>query len=94
MSEREPTRPYIFQPEPDRPAYAGRIYAIGGPGSEKYAGKRFTRAEAQESLEKLALELVGMSDAFRPTRRGFVRGSTEDAKRVMQAGDLRIERLP
>lgn len=57
MSDYEPTKPYIYQPEP---VYAKdgteneRIYGLAGPGVEKYFGKRFTREEA----EKILLEVL------------------------------------
>ena len=57
MSTIEPKAPYIFQPDPPyRPdgTRNERIYAIAGPGTElKYAGKRFTKAEAEMELAAL-----------------------------------------
>lgn len=56
MSNIEPTKPYIYQPEP---VYAKdgrenvRIFGVAGPGAERYFGKRFTREEAEKLLAAL-----------------------------------------
>lgn len=56
MSDWEPTKPYIYQPEP---VFAKdgtpnvRIYGVAGPGAEDYWGQRFTRAEAERILAKI-----------------------------------------
>lgn len=56
MSDYEPTKPYIYQPEP---VYAKdgtkteRIYGVAGPGAEQYFMKRFTREEAEQILKSL-----------------------------------------
>lgn len=63
----EPQAPYIFQPDPpfgSLPSHQQRIFAIAGPGSEKFRGKRFTRAEAEQALDTLVLDGVGMLDSF------------------------------
>lgn len=57
MSDYEPTKPYIYQPEP---VYAKdgtkneRVFGVAGPGAEHLFGKRFTREEAKAALEHLA----------------------------------------
>ena len=44
--EAEPTKAYVYQPEPSN---AGeRIYGVAGPGSQCCEGRRFTKSEAQE----------------------------------------------
>ena len=57
--DREPKSPYVVQlrpvTHPDRP----RLYIISGPGSEKYAGKFFTKQEAEELVDDLVLASVG-----------------------------------
>lgn len=56
MSNIEPTKPYIYQPEP---TYAKdgtkneRIFGLGGPGAEHYWGQRFTREEAEQILKSI-----------------------------------------
>jgi formylmethanofuran dehydrogenase subunit E-like metal-binding protein len=56
MSNIEPTKPYIYQPEP---VYAKdgtenvQRFGVAGPGAEGYFGKRFTREEAEELLKTL-----------------------------------------
>lgn len=52
----QPTKPYIYQPEP---VYAKdgtlneRIYGIGGPGTDHLWDKRYTRSEAEAELKSL-----------------------------------------
>jgi hypothetical protein len=54
MSQREPSSCYVYQPDPDKPGELDpKIFAVGGPGSEKYQGKRFTRADATAIAESL-----------------------------------------
>lgn len=56
MSDVEPTKPYIYQPDP--PPRNGsrnpRIYALAGPGvPDELRGRRFNKDEAKEHLAKL-----------------------------------------
>lgn len=49
MSQREPTRCYVYQPGP--PSSDGKIYELAGPGSKPHKGKKFTRKEADHLCE-------------------------------------------
>lgn len=55
MSNINPTKPYIYQPDPPcaGPIEDQRIYGVGGPGAEHLRGCRFTRARAEEMLIEL-----------------------------------------
>ncbi len=53
MSNWEPKKPYIYQPEPafnKDGSRNERIYALAGPVDEYYRGKRFTKEEAEKEL--------------------------------------------
>lgn len=58
MSQREPTAPYVYQPDPAK-SLNDRAWAISGPGAADYEGKRFTKAEAEEELSRLMSRLCG-----------------------------------
>ncbi|MFO0806694.1 MAG: hypothetical protein U0791_26615 [Gemmataceae bacterium] len=57
MSQREPTGPYVYQPDPPCPgagrAVDQRIFGVAGPGAESLYGRRFTKAEAIRELNAL-----------------------------------------
>lgn len=54
VSDKEPTEPYIRQADPWPPGVENpRIFAIGGPGAERLAGNRYTKAEAEWTLDYL-----------------------------------------
>lgn len=53
MSVNKPTEPYIYQPDRPNGDPDPRIYAISGPGADRYFGQRFTRAEAEQELKEL-----------------------------------------
>lgn len=52
MSSYEPSKPYVYQPDPVSSPNFPRIYALAGPGVPKeFEGKRFTKADAYEVLD-------------------------------------------
>ncbi len=54
MSDYQPTKPYVYQPDPVNSPDYPRIYALAGPGIPKeYQGKRYTKAEAEDALAAL-----------------------------------------
>ncbi len=56
MSDTEPKEPYIYQP--GRPVYDDpdpKIYALGGPGTQDFCGRRFTRKDAEILLDQVKL---------------------------------------
>lgn len=57
MSQREPKRPYVYQPDPpcpgNGPAVEQRIFGVSGPGAEHLYGRRYTKAEAHEMVKAL-----------------------------------------
>jgi hypothetical protein len=52
MSQREPDRPYAYQPDPAK-SVEDKAWAVSGPGTEKYQGKRYTKAEAESLAEQI-----------------------------------------
>lgn len=67
MSSKEPTGPYVYQPEPVNSPLYPRIFAVGGPGAEDYDGQRFTRADANRIVEKLRFRvLIGVQPKEKP----------------------------
>lgn len=54
MSDHEPTKPYVYQPDGIlNPSYP-RIYALSGPGvPPEHQGMRYTKDEAQAILAHL-----------------------------------------
>jgi hypothetical protein len=64
MSQREPTEPYVYQPDPAK-SVEDKAWAIAGPGAKDYEGKRFTKAEAEHQLKvlmtRLSLNLLDMA---------------------------------
>jgi len=53
MSQQEPTRPYVFQPEPVNSPLAPLLFAVAGPGSEAHEGMRYTKEQAAEIVRRL-----------------------------------------
>lgn len=53
MSQQEPTKTYVYQPDPDNGQADPRIYAVGGPGSQVTNGDRYTKAEAQSIADAI-----------------------------------------
>jgi len=67
----EPTRPYVYQPDPPDPFSSvpparQRIWSVGGPGTGIYTGvgQRYTRAEAGRIVESLTLRGHATPNAF------------------------------
>jgi len=64
MSQKEPTQPYVYQPDPAK-TLEDKAWAIAGPGTAEYEGKRFTKAEAERQLKvlmtRLCLNLLDMA---------------------------------
>lgn len=59
MSEYQPTKPYVYQPDPVNSPNYPRIYALSGPGVPKeHQGKRYTKEAAQKILEGLESRAV------------------------------------
>jgi len=56
MSNYEPGKPYVYQPDPVNSPDYPRIYALAGPGiPEKYQGKRFTKEGAENALAEIQI---------------------------------------
>jgi hypothetical protein len=54
MSNYEPTKPYVYQPDPINSPNYPRIYALAGPGvPPAYAGMRFTKEDAEKALKEI-----------------------------------------
>lgn len=62
MSQHVPPGPYVYQPGPAPPppidAAKCRIWSVGGPGMENYAGQRYTKAEAERIVESVKNQLA------------------------------------
>ena len=60
MSYAEPTKPYVYQPDPITSPNYPRIYAIAGPDvPNEYKGKRYSKEDAN----KLLVEIFNKVDA-------------------------------
>lgn len=64
MSQREPTEPYVYQPDPAK-SIEDKAWAVSGPGTEAYHGKRFTKVDAEQlvNLLKTQIEVKHLIDA-------------------------------
>ncbi len=49
----EPTKPYVYQPDAPDGTNDPKIYAVAGPGTEEYRGRRFTKDAANFLLKFL-----------------------------------------
>ena len=55
MSSHEPTKPYVYQPDPVNSPNYPRIYALAGPGvPAEHQDKRYTKDEAMQILSAIA----------------------------------------
>ena len=66
MSQHEPKKPYVYLANPFSDIEEPAAFAIGGPGSEKYEGQRFTRLEALKIVEQLVKETYGKEETETP----------------------------
>lgn len=75
MSQKEPDRPYVYQPDSAK-SVNDKAWAVSGPGAEAHQGKRYTKAEAEAIAEKLhdhrEHEWFGRM-VVHPFRRGIIR---------------------
>lgn len=64
MSQREPTEPYVYQPDPAK-SIEDKAWAVSGPGTEAYHGKRFAKVDAEQlvNLLKAQIEVKHLIDA-------------------------------
>lgn len=56
MSDREPTEPYVYQPEPVTSPLAPRLWSIAGPGTDGWDGVRLTKEHANKLVGLLRLK--------------------------------------
>ena len=49
----EPTKAYVYQPEPANSSLSPRLYGVSGPGSEPYSTDRMTQTVAQHLADEI-----------------------------------------
>lgn len=54
MSQQEPKEPYVYQPDPSA-SLESLAWAVSGPGTKDYEGKRYTKADAEAIVRMLKI---------------------------------------